>query len=95
MSEFFQWKLNWRYPAAVAAALFLPYITNHQLWSLGSVPCLVLALIYITQDKQRVAREEANRRRRGMICVRCGYDLRATPNRCPECGTMPGPKEAT
>lgn len=50
--------------------------------------CLPLPLIWTGLTVRQWTR---TRRRRGAgQCVACGYDLRGTPERCPECGNSAG-----
>jgi len=53
-----------------------------------SVPIWPLACISLIPWAIRTARHRILRRRPG-FCRECGYDLRATPDQCPECGTIP------
>jgi hypothetical protein len=59
--------------------LFVPY------WALAAPPAVLPAWWALTYRRRR------ERSRQGH-CRRCGYDLRATPHRCPECGTPAGAK---
>ena len=47
------------------------------------LPALCLASVAWRRWRRRHRRVSAG------LCGRCGYDLRATPDRCPECGATP------
>ena len=60
-------------------------------WELYAVGCphwfLVLVFTAATLCALRLAKhQQALQRRHRGLCEKCGYDLRASPERCPECG---------
>ncbi len=74
------------YRGGVTHFVRLPPSTLHGL----AVPhwCLVL-LFAVLPGRWLVVRRlaaDARRRAEAGLCARCGYDLRATPSQCPECG---------
>jgi hypothetical protein len=71
--------------------------TNNVMFSAGTLsfrvafvplwaPVVLTGLLPLLRLRRALYRRGA--RRRG-LCAQCGYDLRATPERCPECGAVP------
>jgi hypothetical protein len=75
------WPLRFRNPAhgAFFRRLTIPY------W-----PFILICLIppSVLLMRALVQRRRLRRSQDG-LCIKCGYDLRASPGRCPECGTLP------
>jgi len=69
---------TWVRPGSTQWVLLFP------LWLIVSV----LAILPIVWVYRRTLGDRTNRTG---ICSTCGYDLRATPDRCPECGTAVTP----
>ena len=72
-------------PAVCDTIVGVPY------WFLAFALVATLALLL----RKRLVGFRRQTRRNDKHCPKCGYDLRATLDRCPECGTVPTKKGAT
>jgi hypothetical protein len=83
--------LEWRSPAH--GILGFGWETRANQWGsyiMVTVPFWLVILLLAMPATLRIWQPiRRSRRRRAGCCVNCGYDLRATPERCPECGAAP------
>ncbi len=66
-------QLSWNYPTARSTAVFIPH------WAIAATFAFLPATAMFAALRRR------HRAHRG-LCQFCGYDLRASEDRCPECG---------
>ena len=73
------WLRSTRQPPSTRAAQLFISMPHWFLIVLFAIPPLLWIIF----------RLRSRRRESGKFCPKCGYDMRATPDRCPECGQLP------
>jgi hypothetical protein len=85
--ENYEWDTSWN------GGIFWERCTFHILrvpiWLIATISALTPVVWLCVKTRQVLMRT----RLWPGFCAACGYDLRATPDRCPECGTIPLKKE--
>ena len=63
-----------------------PELLHAIFWGINALALLLAAVALAWGVAMvKVFKRDGHRQRNG-LCLRCGYDLRQTPDRCPECG---------
>ena len=93
------WEWNWPFYASYLSTQVINGSAKTDRLQIVRLPYWLLTIPTALLPGFRVGlwfwgRWKTKRRSKLGLCLQCGYDLRASPERCPECGT-PNPKTLT
>jgi hypothetical protein len=89
------WPKGW--PAEMLTGRSIPYHCIDIPAYLPPIFSAFLPCVWLASKLARLAIDRYRQRQYAIVqlCANCGYDLRATPDRCPECGTIAPKKQLT